>query len=385
MTIADPRQTRLPVPVASFTDEAGGVMLRLAGSWSMTHAREAETQMRSVEKQVGKAATLTVDLSAVAELDTLGAWLIARLRFERKDPDAVCYINLRKEHDILLDEVSRLHRPEPKPVKPSVVVTVLVDVGETVINAWRDLVAGIAFLGGIIAAIGRLLLHPSRFRFSAMVNQIEHIALRGAPIVILISMLVGAIVAQQAVYQLQTFGTTAFVADLLGILILRELAILLSAIMVAGRSGSAFTAEIGSMKMREEIDAMRTMGLDPMEVLIVPRIIGLMISLPILAFLAAIAGLIGGGLVAIHYGGVSVDVFLQRLQASIGLNTFFVGLIKAPFMALVIGLIACLEGMKVAGSAESLGRHTTASVVKSIFVVIVVDGLFAMFFAAIRY
>jgi phospholipid/cholesterol/gamma-HCH transport system permease protein len=201
----------------------------------------------------------------------------------------------------------------------------------------------------------------------------------------LISMLVGAIVAQQAVYQLQTFGTTAFVADLLGILVLRELAILLSAIMVAGRSGSAFTAEIGSMKMREEIDAMRTMGLDPMEVLIVPRIIGLMISLPILTFLAAMAGLIGGGLVAIHYGGVSVDVFLQRLQASIGLNTFFVGLIKAPFMALVIGLIACLEGMKVAGSAESLGRHTTASVVKSIFVVIVVDGLFAMFFAAIRY
>jgi phospholipid/cholesterol/gamma-HCH transport system permease protein len=205
------------------------------------------------------------------------------------------------------------------------------------------------------------------------------------PIIALISFLVGGIIAQQSVFQLSTFGTTAFVADLLGILILRELGVLLTSIMIAGRSGSAITAELGSMKMREEIDALRTMGLDPMEVLIVPRILALIICLPMLTFIASIAGLFGGGLVAWVYGDVSPDVFLTRLQNAIRINTFMVGIIKAPVMALVIGLIASIEGMAVKGSAESLGTQTTASVVKAIFMVIVVDGLFAMFFASIKY
>ncbi len=385
MSLAEPNKTLPNKPAARFSDEAGTPVLRLSGSWSMANGRVAEAQLKDVSKSVEGAKSLTIDLGGVDELDTLGAWLIARLQFEQPKKEGIVIANARDAHTQLLDEVGRVHHAEPKRKRPSAVFTVLADVGETVIDAWRDLIAGVAFLGGIIAAVGRLMLHPTRFRFPAMINQIEHICLRGAPIIILISGLVGAIVSQQAVYQLQTFGSTAFVADLLGILILRELAILLSAIMVAGRSGSAFTAEIGSMKMREEIDAMRTMGLDPMEVLIVPRIFALMISLPALTFIGAMAGLFGGGLVAIVYGGVSVDVFLTRLQASIGMNTFLVGLIKAPFMALVIGLIACMEGLKVEGSAESLGRHTTSSVVKSIFVVIVVDGLFAMFFAAIRY
>jgi phospholipid/cholesterol/gamma-HCH transport system permease protein len=154
---------------------------------------------------------------------------------------------------------------------------------------------------------------------------------------------------------------------------------------VAGRSGSAFTAEIGSMKMREEIDALQVMGLDPIEVLIVPRVLALLIGLPILAFLSSMAALVGGALVAWGYGDIPPDVFLARLKATITLNTFLVGLIKAPFMALVIGVIASIEGMAVEGSAESLGRRVTSSVVKSIFMVIVLDGFFAIFFAAIRY
>jgi phospholipid/cholesterol/gamma-HCH transport system permease protein len=166
---------------------------------------------------------------------------------------------------------------------------------------------------------------------------------------------------------------------------MRELAVLLTSIMVAGRSGSAFTAEIGSMRMREEIDALRVMGLDPIEVLIVPRILALVIALPLLSFLSAMAALAGGGVVAWVYGDISPDVYLSRLRTSIGFNTFMVGFIKAPFMALVIGLIATMEGLAVQGSAESLGRHVTASVVKAIFMVIVLDGIFAMFFAAIRY
>jgi phospholipid/cholesterol/gamma-HCH transport system permease protein len=249
----------------------------------------------------------------------------------------------------------------------------------------RDLVGGVSFLGGFIAALGRTLVAPWRFRWPALVKQIEAFGFRSVPIIALISFLVGGIIAQQSVFQLRSFGTAAFVADLLGILILRELGVLLTSIMIAGRSGSAITAELGSMKMREEIDALRTMGLDPMEVLIVPRILALIICLPILTFIASMAGLLGGGLVAWFYGDVSPDVFLSRLQNAITMNTFLAGMYKAPVMALVIGLIASIEGMAVKGSAESLGQQTTASVVKAIFMVIVVDGLFAMFFAAIRF
>ncbi|MFN3673620.1 MAG: MlaE family ABC transporter permease, partial [Bosea sp. (in: a-proteobacteria)] len=207
----------------------------------------------------------------------------------------------------------------------------------------------------------------------------------GAPIIMLISFLVGCIVAQQGIFQLQQFGATPFVVNLTGILILRELGVLLTAIMIAGRSGSAFTAEIGSMKMREEIDALRVMGLDPIEVLVVPRILALVISLPILAFISSMAGLTGAALVAWLYGGIGIDTFLARLQSVITWKHFAVGLIKAPFMAFVIGLIASIEGLAVKGSAESLGRQVTASVVKAIFMVIVVDGLFAMFFASIEF
>jgi phospholipid/cholesterol/gamma-HCH transport system permease protein len=170
---------------------------------------------------------------------------------------------------------------------------------------------------------------------------------------------------------------------MVGILVLRELGVLIVAIMVAGRSGSAYTAELGSMKMREEIDALRTMGFDPIEVLILPRIAALIIGVPILTFIGSMSALYGGGLVCWLYGGIDPDIFLSRLKESIALNTFQVGMIKAPFMALIIGVVACVEGLAVKGSAESLGLQTTASVVESIFLVIVLDGLFAIFFASI--
>jgi len=246
----------------------------------------------------------------------------------------------------------------------------------------KDAVRATSFLGAVVAATGRLLLAPWRFRYTSTVVHLERVGLRAVPIIALISFLVGAIVSQQSIFQLKNFGATLFVVDLLGILVLRELGVLLTAIMVAGRSGSAFTAEIGSMKMREEIDALKTMGLDPIEILAMPRLVALVIALPLLAFIASMSALLGGGLVAWLYGDVTPVTFLQRLKDAISLQTFFVGLVKAPFMAVVIGLIACTEGMKVEGSAESLGARTTSSVVKSIFIVIVLDGVFAMFFAA---
>ncbi len=200
---------------------------------------------------------------------------------------------------------------------------------------------------------------------------------------VLITFLIGGIIAQQGIFHFRKFGADSYVVDLVGILVLREIGVLIIAIMVAGRSGSSYTAEIGSMKMREEIDALRTMGLDPVEVLLLPRVVALIIALPILTFIGSMAALYGGGVVAWAYGGMSPAIFIARLKEAISVTHFEVGIIKAPFMALVIGVVACAEGLAVKGSAESLGLQTTASVVKSIFLVIVLDGFFAIFFASI--
>jgi phospholipid/cholesterol/gamma-HCH transport system permease protein len=363
---------------------AGGQRrLALSGDWSMPHAKAAEAALAGVVFQSGEHASL--DLSSVTRLDTMGVLLMARLREAAAAAGANLAVSgATKEQQLLLSEVQP-HAAPPVTHTGFTGVDLLADIGRGMHGIGRDLIGGVSFLGGFMAALGRVILKPRSFRGAAFVKQIEAFGFRSVPIIALISFLVGGIIAQQSVFQLRTFGTTAFVADLLGVLILRELGVLLTAIMIAGRSGSAITAEIGSMKMREEIDALRTMGLDPMEVLIVPRILALIVAMPILTFIASMSGLLGGGLVAWAYGDVSPDVFLSRLQQAVKFNTFMVGMIKAPVMALVIGLIASIEGAAVKGSAESLGQQTTASVVKAIFMVIVVDGLFAMFFAAIRY
>ena len=217
-----------------------------------------------------------------------------------------------------------------------------------------------------------------------MVNQIDRVGWRAVPIILLITFLIGAIVAQQGIFHFRKFGADIFVVDMVGILVLRELGVLVVCVMVAGRSGSAYTAEIGSMKMREEIDALQTMGFDPTRILILPRIAALVLAVPMLTFIGSMAALYGAGLVAWFYGGISPDVFLQRLREVISTDHFLVGIIKAPFMAFIIGIVACVEGLEVRGSSESLGLQTTSSVVKAIFLVIVLDGFFAIFFAAIN-
>jgi phospholipid/cholesterol/gamma-HCH transport system permease protein len=372
-------------PQARIDHNGGETSARLSGNWTAEHstiieALAAELMEPNTDRRV------LIDLSDVTRLDTLGAWVLDRTRHELGSKDlSADFVNASPEQQILLNEIAYRGFHETKPVKQSRVVNFLVDVGKAVQSAGRDIIGGVAFLGELVAALLRIMLNPRKFRGAAVVNQLEAIAYKGVPIIVLISFLVGGIVAQQGIFQLQQFGATPFVVDLIGILVLRELAVLLTSIMVAGRSGSAFTAEIGSMKMREEIDALRVMGLDPIEVLIAPRIVALLIGLPLLTFLSSMAALAGGGLTGYLYGDISVEVFLARLKGAVALNTFMVGFIKAPFMALVIGIIATLEGMAVEGSAESLGRHVTSSVVKSIFMVIVLDGLFAIFFAAINF
>ncbi|MCZ8183095.1 MAG: ABC transporter permease [Beijerinckiaceae bacterium] len=379
----------MAIPHAQFAKgEAGEGIIRLDGSWDASHGDELERLVAEMaEAAAHHDGALVVILDRLVALDTLGAYLVFRLRNRLAEAGRSVRIEGATESQkILIDEVSFAQPPaagDRRSLAPA--YDMLSDIGEAVVDAGRDLSNGVAFFGAVVAAFGRLLTGRTRLRIASVVTQLERVGLRSVPIIMLISFLVGAIIAQQSIFQLRTFGTVQFVADLLGILVLRELAVLLTAIMIAGRSGSSFTAELGSMKMREEVDALQTMGLDPLEVLVVPRILALMIALPLLTFLAAMAGIAGGAVVAFFYGGVSSDVFFSRLQNAIGFNTFMVGMIKAPFMALVIGLIACIEGFAVRGSAESLGSHTTASVVKSIFVVIVVDGMFAMFFAAINY
>ncbi|KQP50483.1 ABC transporter permease [Methylobacterium sp. Leaf399] len=371
-------------------DRAGATLLEggtvaLSGRWTADEAPAVEAAAARIT-QDARAQPVRIDLSGVMRLDTLGAWVLERTRGEVEAAGGTfVYAGASPEHRILLRE-ARILSPVPvPPARRGRVYSFLEAFGVRVVGGKTDLVTGLAFLGEVVLACLRVASRPSTFRGTALVNQIQQVAFNGVPIIVLISFLVGGIVAQQGIFQLQRFGAQSFVVNLIGLLILRELGVLLTSIMVAGRSGSAFTAEIGSMRMREEVDALRVMGLDPIEILIVPRILALVIGLPILAFLASLAALAGGGLVATLYGGMTIEAFLSRLQAAVSMHHVAVGLIKAPFMALIIGIIATIEGFAVEGSAESLGRHVTASVVKSIFMVIVLDGLFAVFFAAIDF
>jgi phospholipid/cholesterol/gamma-HCH transport system permease protein len=366
--------------------QAQSAVLALDGSWIARRARLAEAAVSAALQQLGSAARVTLDLRGIDRIDTAGAWLVERTR--RGLVNLGADVNLRAAQDkqrILIEEV-RAHyadAPPPRPVERF--LDLLADFGQGVVGACADTVDGTSYMGLFTMAVVRAVANPARLRFTSIVYHLEMIGLRSVPIIALISFLVGGIVAQQGIFQLNTFGAPTLVVDLVGILTLRELALLLTSIMIAGRSGSSITAELGSMKMREEIDALHVIGLDPMEVLILPRVIALLLAMPMLTFISAMAALFGAGIVAFFYGGISPEIFLFRLQNAVGIHTFLVGMIKAPFMALVIGLIATMEGMGVEGSAESLGRQTTSSVVKSIFMVIVVDGIFAMFFAGINY
>jgi phospholipid/cholesterol/gamma-HCH transport system permease protein len=328
---------------------------------------------------------MEVDVAGVAELDTYGAWLLERLLRSSQDRGFDCrLISVPERFNDLLAEMRQANRRVPS-VAPrrGGVLGALETLGRSTGALGLDLASLAAMFGALGLAVVRTFARPRSFRFTSTIHHLDRVAWQAVPIILLITFLIGAIIAQQGFFHFRKFGADDYVVDLVGILVLREIGVLIVAIMVAGRSGSSYTAELGSMKMREEIDALRTMGLDPVEVLILPRVVALVCALPMLAFLGAMAALYGGGLVAWLYGGMSPEIFIARLQEAISLTHFKVGIIKAPFMALAIGAVACNEGLRVKGSAESLGLQTTTSVVKSIFLVIVLDGLFAMFFASI--
>ena len=363
----------------------GRLELAAAGSWTLAHTELLERQVAAIAPEVGRASAISIDMAGVRELDTLGAWLLERLiRDGGEKGREARFTGVPGHLRGLLDEVHQVNRGAPVgAAKPSALMAALDTVGRATVNLKASLGIFLEMFGALSLALLRVLLRPHTFRFTSAVYYTFRVGWQAVPIIVLITFLIGCIISQQGFFHFRKFGADAYVVDMIGILVLREIGVLLVAIMVAGRSGSAYTAELGSMKMREEIDALRTMGFDPVEVLILPRVLALVIALPILTFIGSMAALYGGGLVAWLYGDMNPAIFIARLREAVSVDHFQVGIIKAPFMALVIGVVACSEGLQVKGSAESLGLQTTTSVVKSIFLVIVLDGLFAVFFASI--
>ena len=372
---------------AALTSRRSGdrLVLTAAGAWTAIHAHELEPLVDAQAESSQPVRAVEIDIAGVKRLDTFGAWLIERLAraWSARGCDTRI-VGLSDDYRGLVQEVHNANlKPPPPPVEGNRILEGLEAIGRTMAGISRAAMLIVQMLGAVTVAAGRAIAHPTNFRWTSMVAHIDRVGWRGVPIMLLVTFLIGCILAQQGIFHFRKFGADIFVIDMIGILVLREVGVLIVCVMVAGRSGSAYTAELGSMKMREEIDALRTMGFDPVEVLILPRIAALVVSVPILTFLGSMSALYGGGLVAWLYGGIDPDVFLSRLREAISLDTFRVGMIKAPVMALIIGIVASVEGLEVKGSAESLGARTTSSVVISIFLVIVLDGLFAIFFASI--
>lgn len=359
----------------------------LAGDWRNRGISQVLNDLMAAEQKQGQG-KLEIDASGIEAVDTSGAWLIRRLingkQAEGRDVELIgASKTLSDLVDVLPEE--GLKRPSADKDQRTLFQRIFEPAGKAVWSLGQDALAGLHILG---SAVGGAQLKGGRgagVSPASVVTHIDRMGVRAVPIIVLMSFLIGAIIAQQGAFQLRYFGAELFVVDLVGILQLREIGVLLTAIMIAGRSGSAITAEIGSMKMREEIDALTVIGLNPVGVLVFPRLVALTIALPLLTIIANFAALYGAAIVTFIYSGITFQTFLSRLHEAVDYSSVASGMIKAPFMALAIGIVSAVEGMKVGGSAESLGTHVTASVVKSIFVVILMDALFAIFYSAIDF
>jgi len=326
---------------------------------------------------------LLLDLSAVTQIDTVGAWLVHRSLRDRPGSDLV---GASPEALRLLAEVSAADRPCPIRPEPGPLLLVQLEhMGHAIIRAIHTLGEGLGFIGIVLLAAGRALRGRPPLRWQAVTRQVELAGVNALGIVGLMSFLIGIVIAQQGAVQLEQFGAEALTVNLVGRVTLRELGILLSAIMIAGRSASAFAAQIGTMKLAEEVDAMRTIGLDPVDVLVLPRVVALTLVMPLIGFYASMCALVGGGLLSWVVLDIPPASFVQRLQSVVPMSDFWIGMAKAPFFGATIALTGCFQGMLVRNTAESVGLHTTMAVVLSIFLVIVLDAFFAVFFTAIGF
>ena len=318
-----------------------------------------------------------LDLSAVERIDTIGAWVVHRFAKAR----GASIEGLSPDGAHLLEQVAASDQSvSVRPQYISPLTRVLGEVGDAVVVAFTTLYGLLGFLGATVIALGTVIRHPSKFRFNATVQRFEVVGVSALGIIALMSFLIGIVIAQQGAVQLRQFGAEAFTINLVGRLTLRELGVLMTAIMVAGRSGSAFAAQLGTMKLTEEVDAMRTIGVSPMEALVLPRVIAATLLMPLLGFYASIISILGGMFLCWASLGIPPETFVQRIREVVPITDLFVGLVKAPVFGAIIGIAGCFQGMQVEGDAEQVGSRTTSAVVQAIFLVIVLDAFFAVFF-----
>lgn len=366
------------------TRDGGQLSIAAGGGWTVFELAELDRAGQALLGSLPPAAGhARVSLEALQALDTAGAWLLYQL--ERSLGERGWQVELADADPTQAALIGLIRRLEPRPALPAARINPLVrlvaNLGRGAMRAGSEARGLLSFYGQTIVTLCRVALRPRRFRLTSLVHHIEQTCLNALPIVGTIAFLIGVVLAYQGADQLRRFGAEVFTVNLLGVSVLREIGILLTAIVVAGRSGSAFTAEIGMMKVREEIDALRTIGVDPIEVLVVPRLVALMVALPLLAFVADILALFGGALMSIFALGIAPQQFLSQLEGAITPTMFLIGMVKAPVFAFLIALVGCYQGLSVGGSAESVGRLTTQSVVLGIFLVIVADALFSILFS----
>lgn len=366
-------------------DEADGrTVLTPTGDWTVETIGGCDRAMRQVESRA-EADSIAIDFSELGRIDTAGAYLLGRPLRAASEPDADTHF--RGDHPTarrLIQEARERFTPgAPDESSGPGLLTVFERIGSGLESVWQESVETFSFFGRTMLTAGRTALQPWRLRWTATVWVMETAGVNALPIVATLAFFIGAVVAYMGADLLATFGVAVFSVELVGVSVLREFGVLITAIMLAGRSDSAFTASIGSMKMQQEIDAMRVLGLDPFEVLVLPRVIALVLMAPLLTFAAMLSGLFGGMMVSWAVMDISPNFFIDRLQSSISWEHFFVGMSKAPVFGLVVAIIGCHQGLKVGGDVESLGARTTASVVQAIFSVIVIDAVFAMVYLEI--
>ena len=359
--------------MAAFSTDRDTV--RFTGSLSLAKIGDLPERLRAFDGKIAR-----VDLSDIERIDTVGAWLIHRFAAQH-DADVV---GLDTDGEHLLAQVASADQPVAiRRAHVGSVTRVIGEIGAAVDQTGRTLYGLLGFLGATLIALWDVTTHPKRFRFNAVVQRFEVVGVSALGIIGLMSFLIGVVIAQQGAVQLQQFGAEFLTVNLVGRITMRELGVLMTAIMVAGRSGSAFAAQIGTMKLTEEVDAMRTIGVSPMEALVLPRVLATVIMMPLLGMYASIVAIIGGGLLCWITLDIPPVTFVQRLREVVPITDLYVGLVKAPVFGLIIAVAGCFQGMLVEGDAEQVGMRTTAAVVQAIFLVIVVDAFFAVFFTSI--
>ena len=353
-----------------FSDDAG--TLRFTGPLTLARIGDLPQRLSAYDGRVAR-----VDLSRVERIDTVGAWIVHR--FAREKDAAVEGLSGDSAH--LFEQVEAADvAVSTRTQHVGSFARVSGEIGDATVTAVKTLYGLLGFLGATALALLAVIRHPSRFRFNATVHHFEVVGVSALGIVGLMSFLIGIVIAQQGAVQLRQFGAEVFTINLIGRITLRELGVLMTAIMVAGRSGSAFAAQIGTMKLTEEIDAMRTIGVSPMESLVLPRTLAAIVLMPLLGFYASLVAIIGGGLLCWLNLDIPPVTYVARIREVVPITDLYVGLVKAPVFGAIIAVAGCFQGMQVEGDAEQVGARTTSAVVQGIFLVIVLDAFFAVFF-----